>query len=115
MEKVYLILLVIIPALVIFLGFGLFQYPPKDIEQYYGYRTKRAMRSKEAWIFAQQYSGKLYMIMGIPMLILAVIVYLILKKQLTESIFLILLIVETIAIFIPIPIVEKALKSEFGD
>ncbi len=114
MEKVYLVLLIFIPAIVLFLGWGLYKFPPKEIEQYYGYRTKRARSSKEAWIFAQQYSGRLYIIIGILMLILAVITYMLLKRQLTEGIFMLLLILETVAIFIPVPIVERALKSKFG-
>ncbi|MBD0831250.1 SdpI family protein [Aestuariibaculum sediminum] len=30
------------------------KYPPKDINWWYGYRTKRAMESQEKWDFAQK-------------------------------------------------------------
>jgi uncharacterized membrane protein len=32
-------------------------FPPKEINYLYGYRTKRSMKSKESWDFAQHYSN----------------------------------------------------------
>ena len=34
-------------------------WPPKEINDFYGYRTKRSKRSKEAWDFAQEYSTRM--------------------------------------------------------
>ena len=34
--------------------------PPKKINGYYGHRTKRSMKSQEAWDFANAYSSKLF-------------------------------------------------------
>ncbi|RWX00066.1 SdpI family protein [Flavobacterium cerinum] len=31
-------------------------FPPKEINYLYGYRTRRSMKSKESWDFAQRYS-----------------------------------------------------------
>ncbi|MGH2665288.1 SdpI family protein [Flavobacterium sp.] len=38
---------------------GLIQYyfPPKNINQFYGYRTSASMSSKEKWDFAQKFSS----------------------------------------------------------
>ena len=43
---------------VIFLIVGLIMYnfPPKEINWLYGYRTTASMKSKERWDFAQKYS-----------------------------------------------------------
>ena len=35
------------------------RYPPKEINHYYGYRTKGSMKNQETWDFAQQYSSSL--------------------------------------------------------
>lgn len=45
---------------VIFLIAALIQqkYPPKRINAFYGYRTKRSMRNQEVWKYAQEYSSK---------------------------------------------------------
>ncbi len=40
-------------------GFYIKNNPPKKINQLYGYRTKRSMKSKEAWDFSQIYSADL--------------------------------------------------------
>ncbi|MEY9141437.1 MULTISPECIES: SdpI family protein [Mammaliicoccus] len=37
---------------------------PKNINKTYGYRTKRSMKNKTQWNFAQKYSAKMLMIMG---------------------------------------------------
>jgi uncharacterized membrane protein len=39
------------------------KFPPKKINQLYGYRTPRAMKNQESWDFAQKYSS-LKMIKG---------------------------------------------------
>ena len=44
----------------IFVIVGLIQlkFPPKKINQIYGYRTKSSMQNQEIWDFAQQFSAK---------------------------------------------------------
>jgi len=51
----------IIGIIIFVAGFVLRFAPPKKINGLYGYRTSASMRSKEAWDFAQTYSGKLLM------------------------------------------------------
>jgi len=49
-----------VPLLVIAItGLYVKNNPPKKINSLYGYRTKRSMKSKEAWDFAQVYSSDL--------------------------------------------------------
>lgn len=53
------IALVLAIAGVIFLCF-----PPKKINIYYGYRTRRAFRDQASWDFAQRYSAKLIILLS---------------------------------------------------
>lgn len=41
----------------LFAGKLLFKFPPKKINNFYGYRTKNSMKSIENWHFAQKYSA----------------------------------------------------------
>ena len=36
-----------------------FKYPPKKINYFYGYRTRRSMQNNETWSFANKYAAKL--------------------------------------------------------
>ncbi|MEN1786431.1 MAG: SdpI family protein [Bacteroidota bacterium] len=39
-------------------GFLFKKYPPKKINPWYGYRTKRSMKNQERWVFAQRTASK---------------------------------------------------------
>jgi len=39
-------------------GFVMLKFPPKEINGLYGYRTKSSMKNQERWDFAQNYSAK---------------------------------------------------------
>ncbi len=54
----------IIPIICIATGVSIYiiimiqdRYPPKKINNIYGYRTKRSMKSQEHWDYAQNYSS----------------------------------------------------------
>jgi hypothetical protein len=57
------------------LGFGKYfiKNAPKEINMVFGYRTTRSMRNKDTWKFAHSYCGKLWLKIGVIMLILSVI------------------------------------------
>jgi len=42
-------------------------YPPEEINSIYGYRSKRSKKNQDQWDFAQNYSGKLMILLGIGM------------------------------------------------
>lgn len=59
----YLVENLLIISLIFSLGFLLiglllYQFPPKDINMLYGYRTPRSMKTKEHWVFAQKFASK---------------------------------------------------------
>ena len=45
-------------------GFILFKFPPKHINSFYGYRTRKSIKSQEIWEFSQRYSAKALMKLG---------------------------------------------------
>lgn len=65
-----LIVCLLIPFSMI--GFGRYfaQKAPKEINMLFGYRTSRSMKNMETWIFAHNYCGKLWRVMGWIMLII---------------------------------------------
>ncbi|MDF2941757.1 MAG: hypothetical protein K0S01_615 [Herbinix sp.] len=118
MEDMYLLFILFTPVIMIGLGASLYNYPPKDIEDYYGYRTKRAMKSKETWKFAQKYAGKIWVITGVPTLAVSLFVFLYCNAKFAanmNNIFLLLLGIQLIIVMLPIPLVEHALKKIFDE
>ncbi len=54
---------------VLFLGL-VFSFIEIEINRFVGYRTKRSMASKEAWLYANKTSGKLFVLNGIIYLLI---------------------------------------------
>lgn len=65
---------IIIPVIMIVSGITFFLIPPKKINSFYGYRTRRSMQNNETWEFAHKFSGKIMFIVGILLLIVSIIV-----------------------------------------
>ncbi|MBV7441271.1 SdpI family protein [Weeksellaceae bacterium TAE3-ERU29] len=93
-------------------GFILYQFPPKNINSLYGYRTKRSMKDIYHWSFAQKYSGRLMMWSGgVYAMLIMFLFWLKLEDLITIIIALALLILVPIILFI---LVEKKLKGKFN-
>lgn len=54
----------LIPAIQLLAGEWMVRRPPRKINGLVGYRTRRSMASREAWIFAQEYCGRLWRKLG---------------------------------------------------
>ena len=65
--------LLLIPAVMVGFGMVCKKNPPKSINGWYGYRTKRSMASQEAWDFAHQVCGQLWRKAGLWMLPLSIL------------------------------------------
>lgn len=46
-------------------GVVMYQFPPKKVNIFYGYRTMNSMKSQERWDFSQRYSAKELMKFGV--------------------------------------------------
>lgn len=88
------------------------KYPPKRPNHYYGYRTKRSMKSQEAWEFANQFSNQLLLKLAIITSIVQLITYFLLESSQSIMIAAIVLVIGVIAI---LPLTENALKERFKD
>jgi len=57
------------------IGFGKYftKNAPKEINGIYGYRTSMSMKNKDTWEFAHHYCGKLWVSIGLSMLVLSLI------------------------------------------
>lgn len=63
LAPIVLMPLLVSPVLVV-AGLFLLYAPPKKINHYYGYRTKRSKQSPAAWDFAQPLAGKQMVALG---------------------------------------------------
>ena len=95
-------------------------YPPKKINEFYGYRTTRSRKSQEAWDFAQRYSAKLMTIFGLAALIVAAAAHLFRNSLCINSDYLMLydicitLLLPIIVAIPPIILTELELRKRFG-
>ncbi len=103
----------LIPASMVLFAVVFLKRPPKKINAFYGYRTKRSMASKEAWDFAHKLCGKAWLWIGLFLLALIAAGKVFLEIP-PEYLSLVNLSVTVIAMTAPIPFVEKRLKDRFG-
>lgn len=64
----------VIPGVMIVAGYHMYKYPPKEINGMIGYRTRMSRKSKETWMFAQDYCGRLWLKIGWILLTFSIIV-----------------------------------------
>ncbi len=110
------ILILIIPVFLILCGLWLTQKPPKEINRISGYRTKASMKNQESWDYAQKYCGKMWLGLGIVLLLVSGILVIFvpeLKKKFGFNISCML--AQTVLSCLSILPIEKALKERKGD
>ncbi|HKL40016.1 MAG TPA: SdpI family protein [Cryomorphaceae bacterium] len=95
-------------------GLILLVFPPKRINHFYGYRTKRSMADQESWDYAQRRSGRALILFGLAYFstILIDLVFDGVPKTTGLIISLGLMIVGVILLIVKI---ERELKAKFGD
>lgn len=111
-EDSLLLMALVIGPIFMVAGLVTYIFPPKNINSLYGYRTSSSMKSQERWEFAQKYSARWLMILGVAY---SLVLYLLSFISMTESTALIfgmgLLILLVIILLI---LVEKKLKQKFS-
>ncbi|TDE07261.1 SdpI family protein [Flavobacterium sandaracinum] len=99
-------------ALFIFAGLIMLKFPPKKINSLYGYRTLNAMKSQERWDFAQNYSAKEMIKLGLLLIVCCILSFITKFDPITNrNIGLFFLILTVIVLLVR---VEKAIKNKFG-
>lgn len=90
-------------------GLVMWKFPPKKINDFYGYRTPASKKTQKNWDYAQEFSTKIMIGGGIGIFVISIgLYYLKLNDTLQLIIGLILLILFCVFLFM---IVEKALKK----
>lgn len=112
MEVFFWIVDLLIPIMMIVVGYLFKKNPPTTVNWIYGYRTKRSMASKEAWIFAQRYFGELWFKIGLGLAVVIIFDKLLIPIA-PENLSLINVVINLIGLMVPIPLVEKAMKNKF--
>ncbi|HEY8364080.1 MAG TPA: SdpI family protein [Haloplasmataceae bacterium] len=88
--------------------------PPKKVNYILGYRTTMSMKNQETWDYAHQYSGKVWLITGIITALVAFPLVIALKTlEIYEILMIILIVLESIAFLLMIPLTEIALRKRF--
>ena len=106
------LLFVLTGLTIVVAGLLMHKFPPKKINNLYGYRTKRSKNSQESWEFAQKYSANQLAIYGsITGLIGLALLFIPINH--TNAAVIISLIVIITLIIIPIVLTEKELKKRF--
>lgn len=105
-----------IPCIVFILGAAFWKYPPKTISRSFGYRTRRSLRSQEAWNAAQELSGKYLFLLGLALLIaVPAALYCISSAFDPYLLLLICVTAEILLIALPVLAVERHLKLHFPE
>lgn len=107
--------LFVIPILILLAGYLMFKFPPKKINWFIGYRTRKSMKNEEYWNLANHYCGKVWIITGLIMFIITLIMFAIFYLNViswTENLLSALILIQVAIIILPIFIVENKLKNK---
>ncbi|MDO5574211.1 MAG: SdpI family protein [bacterium] len=112
------IIALLMPVILLIVGAIFHKSPPKKTNGVYGYRTTRSRKNQDTWDFSQKYAGELFWKIGwISVLVSVVecIVLWFLSEPVQGILISIVLVLEMVAIFVIIAMVEKKLKETFDD
>lgn len=108
----------LIPITMLFLGKYFAKKAPKEINAVFGYRTPRSMKNKETWEFAHNFCGKLWYICGlilIPISIIAMLLVLEKSEDTIGGVGSVLCGIQTVVLIGTIMPTEIALKNNFDE
>ncbi|UYW00389.1 SdpI family protein [Flavobacterium agricola] len=92
-------------------GIIMYNFPPKKVNYFYGYRTESSMKSLPRWHFAQKYAAKALALLGAFFILISCLGFFIKLTPKQESYFGMLLFFASIALLIYF--VERAIKKKF--
>lgn len=107
-----------IPVVMIIAGYMMDRHTPKKINGVYGYRTARSMKNKETWEFAQHYCGKLWLKIGVVLLVISAFMLLPFVHRSHDVISAAVCIAEAVQVAVLVASIfptERALKKNFDE
>ncbi len=108
----------LIPLAMIVCGRRFARKPPEKINEAFGYRTIRSMRSAESWDFAHRYFGRLWFLVGLVLLPVSVIPLLFVLQGDVNTVGIVgglVCLCQCVPMLVPAFFTESALKKNFGD
>lgn len=108
----------LIPVIMIGIGWYFLKKPPKKINPLFGYRTTRSMKNAETWAFAHQTCGKIWVRWGWAVLVVSVIPMLAVLGKDEDTIgwvSTVICLLQLIPLLCSIVPVERALKKTFDE
>lgn len=103
-----------IPVLMMIAGCLMNKYPPKKVNWFVGYRTRKSMKDEKVWKIANQYCGKLWIKIGLIMLIISVLLFALIcfkTIMLSETILVIIVLCQIIPLLLSGAMVENKIKK----
>lgn len=107
-----------VPLIMLIFGIVFLKKSPNKINPVYGYRSRRSMKSIEAWKFAHYLCAKIWLYTGIVMLLLTILAMLLVLKKSEETIGTvaqIVIYVQLAVLLLSIIPVEASLKRNFDE
>lgn len=111
-----LITSILIPIIMIIAGKAFTKNAPKNINPIYGYRTEMSMKNRDTWEFAHNYCGRLWLRLGIILLVISTIPMLCVIGKNTDTVGTVgsvICILDVLVLITSIFPTEKALKKNF--
>ncbi|AEV69979.1 SdpI family protein [Acetivibrio clariflavus] len=108
----------LIPVIMIIVGYLMYKHPPKKINAFYGYRTSRSMKNDETWKFAHDYCGRIWIKLGFVLLIPTIIASIPFINSAINVVGIVTLVIQGVQVIVLIGSifpVEAALKKNFDD
>ena len=108
----------IIPIILMIAGRTMWKHCPKNINTVFGYRTTRSMKNMDTWRFAHDYCGRLWLTIGLLMLIPSALIHIPFYHSDENTIGIVsvvLMAIQCIVLVVSIFPTEAALKKAFHD
>lgn len=107
--------LFIIPLVILISGFLMYKYPPKKINYFIGYRTRKSMKNDKNWKILNKHCGKVWIKLGLILLLIITLFVILLKLFkiiiLTETILIIIILFQILILIITSCFIEMTYKD----
>lgn len=106
----------LVPLLMIGIGYVFVKHPPETINGIYGYTTSMSRKNQQTWKFAHYYCGRLWWRVGWIMCLLTLIIILLIMGKEDDTVGWaagIWVCLQCAAMVATVPVVEHALKRRF--
>ncbi len=116
MRIFYIVMLFVIPIIMVFAGWMMQSHPPKNIHGLIGYRTKRSMKNRETWKFANAYCGRLWKVYGVMLFCISFLfslLFLFIRVEICAILMGVVVLLQSLILLIPIIFTERALQQQF--